>query len=89
MQKRLRKFRNSILTFLHYHKVSPDNKGSERAIRNIKVKPKISGQFKSTAGADDFCVIRSVVDILIKRSQNVLEISLISLSWHLRSYHFG
>jgi len=73
LQKRLIKYRDSLFTFLHHHKVPPDNNASERAIRNIKVKQKISGQFKSSAGADDFCVIRSVVDTLIKRSQNVLE----------------
>lgn len=73
VQKRLKKSRNSILTFLHYHKVPPDNNTSERAVRNIKVKQKISGQFKSSEGAEDFCVIRSIIDNLIKRSQNVLE----------------
>ena len=73
IQKRLIKYRDSILTFLRFHKVPPDNNGSERAVRNIKVKQKISGQFKSTQGADDFCIIRSVIDTLIKRSQNVLE----------------
>jgi transposase len=72
-QNRLRKYRYSLLTFLHYHKVPPDNNASERAVRNIKVKQKISGQFKSRQGADDFCVIRSIIDTLIKRSQNVLE----------------
>lgn len=72
-QKRLLKYRDSIFTFLHHHKVPPDNNSSERAVRNIKVKQKISGQFKSTRGADDFCVIRSVVDTLIKRSENVLQ----------------
>jgi len=72
-QKRLLKYRDSILTFLHYHKVPPDNNSSERAVRNIKVKQKISGQFKSTRGAEDFCVIRSVIDTLIKRSENVLQ----------------
>lgn len=73
LQKRLVKYRGSILTFLHHHKVPPDNNASERAIRNIKVKQKVSGQFKSEKGADNFCVIRSVVDTLIKRSQKVLE----------------
>lgn len=73
LQKRLVKYRGSILTFLHHHKVPPDNNASERAIRNIKVKQKVSGQFKSEKGADNFCVIRSVVDTLIKRSQKVVE----------------
>jgi hypothetical protein len=40
----------------------PDNNGSERAIRNIKVKQKVSGYFKSVQGAKDYVVIRSVID---------------------------
>jgi hypothetical protein len=39
-QKRLLKYRDSILTFLHYHKVPPDNNSSQGAVRNIKVKQK-------------------------------------------------
>ena len=35
---------------LYHPKVPPYNNGSERAIRNIKVKQKISGQFKSDDG---------------------------------------
>ena len=50
----------------------PDNNGSERAIRNVRVKQKISGQFKSSAGADGFAVLRSVIDSTIKSRQNVL-----------------
>ena len=73
LQKRLIKYRQSLLTFLYHEKVPPDNNASERAIRNIKVKQKVSGQFKSDKGAENFCVIRSVVDTLIKRSQKVLE----------------
>lgn len=37
----------NFLAFLKYPDVPPDNNGSERAIRNIKVQQKISGQFKS------------------------------------------
>jgi hypothetical protein len=73
MQKRLFKYRQSILIFVNHNKVKPDNTASERAIRNIKVKQKISGQFKSEKGSNDFCVIRSVLDTLIKRTQNILE----------------
>ncbi len=61
-----------ILYFLYHPKVPPDNNGAERAIRNIKVKQKISGQFKSAKGADGFAVLRSVIDTTIKSGQNVL-----------------
>ena len=50
----------------------PDNNGSERAIRNIKVKQKISGQFKSLQNANIFAVLRSVIDTTIKNGNNVL-----------------
>src|SRR5208282_4907609 len=43
--KRLIKNKKSIFTFLYYQDVPPDNNGSERAIRNVKVKTKVSGQF--------------------------------------------
>ena len=69
---RLRKNRDSILTFLYYSKVPPDNNGSERAIRNAKVKMKVSCQFRSLAGADCFAKLRTVIDTTIKNSQNVL-----------------
>jgi hypothetical protein len=42
-----------------------DNNASERAIRNVKGKQEISGQFKT--GQNSFCVIRSVIDTLCKR----------------------
>lgn len=72
-QKKLRKQRNNILTFLYYHDVPPDNNGSERAIRNVKVKQKISGFFKSTNGAQTFAINRSIIDTIIKSRNNVLE----------------
>lgn len=72
LQKNLLKHQQYILYFLHHPKVPPDNNGSERAIRNIKVKQKISGQFKSTDGADGFAILRSVIDTTIKSGQNVL-----------------
>lgn len=64
------KNRGNITTCLYYLDVPPDNNGSERAIRNIKVKQKVSGQFKS--GQNAFCVIRSVIDTLRKRGVEVL-----------------
>ncbi|MBC7388469.1 MAG: IS66 family transposase [Opitutaceae bacterium] len=70
--KNLVKHQQSILNFLCHPQLPPDNNGSERAIRNIKVKQKISGQFKSEHGADCFATIRSIIDTTIKSGQNVL-----------------
>ena len=42
-QNRLIKYQHYIFTFLYRPEVPPDNNASERAIRNIKVKQKISG----------------------------------------------
>ena len=73
MQKKLSNIRNYILTFLYYPEVPPDNNGSERAIRNIKVKQKVSGYFKSYTGAEIFAINRSIIDTIIKSGNNVLE----------------
>lgn len=71
--KRLKKNKNSIFTFLHHPKVPPDNNGSERAVRNVKVKTKISGLFRTQEGATRFAIIRSVIDTTIKNTNNVFE----------------
>jgi transposase len=71
--RRLIKNKDSILTFLYYQDVPPDNNGSERAIRNVKVKTKVSGQFRTDKGANRFAILRSVIDTTIKNSQNVFQ----------------
>jgi len=71
--KRLKKNRNSVFTFLHHPKVPPDNNGSERAVRNVKVKTKISGLFRTEDGANRFAIIRSVIDTSIKNTNNVFQ----------------
>jgi transposase len=72
LQKKLLAKRDCILYFLQQSNVAPDNNGSERAIRNIKVKQKISGQFKTLQSANVFAVLRSVIDTTIKNGNNVL-----------------
>lgn len=59
-------YRNYLFHFLYDKDIPPDNNGSERGIRNIKVKMKISGQFK--IGHDTFAKLRSVIDTCIKRN---------------------
>ena len=71
--KRMIKNQHSIFTFIHCPEVSSDNNGSERGIRNVKVKQKVSGQFKSLNGGQTFAVIRSVIDTWIKRGFDILD----------------
>jgi transposase len=71
-QRRMIRYKNYIFTFLFNPEVPPDNNGSERAIRNIKVKHKISGYFKSFKGASQFAILRSVLDTTLKNKQNIL-----------------
>ena len=71
--RRMCRERQNLLTFLYMPEVPPDNNGSERAVRNVKVKQKISGQFKNTRTAQNFAKIRSVIDTTIKNDMNVLD----------------
>ena len=64
------KYRNYILPCLYNLDIPPDNNASERAIRNVKIKQKVSGQFKT--GQHAFCTIRSIIDTLLKRKLPLL-----------------
>ena len=68
LKSRLIKHSQSLWGFLDYMDVPPDNNGSERAIRNVKVKQKVSGQFRSEKGAHQFAIIRSVFDTTRKNN---------------------
>lgn len=72
-RKRLIKNRNYLFNYLYHILVPPDNNGSERAIRNVKIKQKVSGQFRSETGARSFAIIRSVIDTIIKRNKNIFD----------------
>jgi transposase len=69
-QKRLVKYKDYVFAFLDNPEIPPDNNGSERAIRNFKVKQKNSGFFKSIEGANIYAVIRSIIDTALKNGQN-------------------
>jgi len=72
LQKRLAKYQDYLFLFLQDELVPPDNNGSERAIRNFKVKQKVSGFFKTEKGAANYAILRSVCDTAIKNNQNPL-----------------
>ena len=73
----LRRFRlhaDAVLLFISDHAVPFTNNVAERAVRMPKVKQKISGCFRTVAGAENFCVIRSCLDTLRKQGHGMLEV---------------
>jgi transposase len=80
-KERIIRYRNHLFSFLYQWEIPPDNNASERAVRTYKVKQKISGLFRSEEGAENFAIIRSVIDTTIKNTKNVWEVlTLIPLS---------
>lgn len=71
-QNRLIKYQDYLFLFLRNELVPSGNNGSERAIRNFKVKQKVSGFFKTNKGAANYAILRSVCDTAIKNNQNPL-----------------
>ncbi len=65
--------REDVLRFLDYPDVPFTNNEAERDVRMMKVKQKISGGFRSLAGAEDFAVIRSVISTARKQGWNILQ----------------
>lgn len=74
LQKRFKKHEDKILFFMTTPDIPPDNNGSERAIRNAKVKQKVSGGYRSIRGAERQATLLSVIETAKKQGLNVLEV---------------
>ena len=74
LQRRYLKHRASLFVFLHYPQVPFDNNASERALRNSVIHRKVSGGFRSQAGADAHAIVASISDTVRKRQQDVFSV---------------
>ena len=69
-QKGVRKHKDYLFTFLKHKEVPFDNNASERAIRPVKIKMKVSGGFRTEEGGEAFCQLHSIVQTARKNGQD-------------------
>jgi transposase len=79
---RLRKHQQAVFCFLEDLRVDFDNNLAERDLRMIKVQQKVSGCFRSLAGAQAFSRIRGYVSTLRKQGLPLLPALQATLSGH-------
>jgi len=73
LARRLRDRQDDYLRFTRDWRIPPDNNGSERDIRMIKLRQKVSGCLRTLTGAQQFCAIRSYLSTAAKHGKHFFE----------------
>lgn len=71
--RRLDEQREQVLRFAHDFQIPFDNNLVERDIRMIKIQQKISGSWRTTAGADSFLALRAYISTTRKQGRDILD----------------
>ena len=71
LARRLLDRQDDYLRFTTNWRIPPDNNGSERDIRMIKLRQKVSGCLRSLTGAKQFCAIRSYLSTAAKHGKHL------------------
>jgi transposase len=79
MLLRLHKYRDAALAFLRHPVVPFDNNLAERDLRMMKVKQKISGGFRTWAGAELFAAVRTYLSTARKQGISMLRAAQLAL----------
>jgi len=73
LARRLLARQDDYLRFITDWRIPPDNNGSERDIRMIKLRQKVSGCLRSLTGAQQFCAIRSYLSTAAKHGRKFFD----------------
>lgn len=71
--RRLEKYKDNHLLFIHDNRIPFDNNMSERDLRKCKNRQKMSGGFRTEKGQEMYCRIMSVIETCKRKGENIFK----------------